>query len=131
MPTVSLVLNTSIFLGVVKQFSTWSLCGSVRFLGRDGPESVCLQSRDTVVADKGEIRFSNSGYLGWGELFNGSPTAGPQNDRPPILWRANWMPSTLRDDLVCFHTPLSQHLAQISRVSDAVPRLGRLVQFGS
>jgi hypothetical protein len=48
---------------------------SVRSLGRDGPKRVCLQSRDSVVAYKGEIGLSNSGYLRWGELFNGSPTS--------------------------------------------------------
>ena len=106
-------------------------CGSVRFLGRDGPESVCLQSRNSVVADEGEIVLSNGGYLGRGELFNGSPTSGPQNDRPPIFRRTNWMPSILHDHFVRFHTPLSQHLAQIRRISYAVPRLRRLEKFGS
>jgi hypothetical protein len=41
-------------------------------------------SEAVETAINSEIRLSNSGYLGGGELFNGSRTPGPQNDRPPI-----------------------------------------------
>ena len=59
---------------------------SGRFFGRDGIQSVRLQSRDSVVAYKGNIHLFDGGQLGRGELFNRPAISGSQNDCPPVLW---------------------------------------------